>query len=72
MRAVMIACLLLLCSCGFRTQYGDCIGVADQPKPELIYELSWWNAAVAFVFGETVIVPVYTVAKDIQCPTGRK
>lgn len=69
---IFIISIFLAVACTTRTQYGRCIGVADTPDQALEYELSLWNAFVAGLFSETLIVPLYTVAYDIKCPVGYK
>ena len=71
MKTILIA-LLLLTSCTSRNQHGQCIGLAEDPKPELTYEVSWWNVMVAIVFSETGIVPFFTAGWYLKCPTGLK
>lgn len=66
--SLMLASLLLMSACTTRNQYGDCIGLMDQPVPGVKYELSWWNGFVAFIFSGTIVVPIYTVGADIKCP----
>jgi hypothetical protein len=69
---LVAAFALALTSCTTQTPYGKCIGIDDDQEPTLRYKVSPWNAVVGVVFSETVIVPVYTVLKDIQCPVGKK
>lgn len=64
--------IALLSGCTSHTEYGECIGVMDDKKPDLEYKLSVWNTVLAVVFAETIIVPVVTVASDISCPVGKK
>lgn len=64
--------LVSLTSCTQSTPFGKCIGLMDSPEPGLDYNLSLWNGAVAIFFSGTLVVPVYTLAKDIQCPVGKK
>ncbi len=60
--------VLLLVGCTTHTEFGSCIGLLDKQNPKVEYELSVWNGFVAILFSETVVVPIYTVAKDISCP----
>lgn len=69
---ILIGILVFFTGCTTRTQYGRCIGFADTPDQALEYELSWWNAFVAGLFAESIIVPLYTVAYEIKCPIGYK
>jgi len=70
MMKYIVSLMLIVClsSCSFKNSAGDCIGVMDTPVPGVKYSVSWWNGFVAFFFSHTIIIPVYTVAKDIQCP----
>lgn len=69
---VMLLICMSLIGCTGKTQYGECVGLMDEHNIELKYSVSVWNAFVAILFSETLVVPVYTLAKQIQCPTGRK
>jgi hypothetical protein len=69
---VAAAALVLLAGCKTRTDYGPCIGAFDDKDPALTYRVSIWNAAMAVVFVEMVIPPIYVVAEATLCPTGRK
>jgi hypothetical protein len=71
----IIALLVLaasLSACTSKTQYGDCIGVLQEKKPNLTYELSVWNTVLAVVFSETIVVPIVVVANQHSCPVGVK
>lgn len=70
-KMIATLCLLALSSCTMRTKFGPCIGVLDKEDPAIQYDLSVWNGFVGFVFAETIIVPVYVVAKDIKCPVAK-
>ena len=61
---------MTLVSCTTHTKYGACIGLVDRQDPKLRYEVSWWNVFLGISLSETIIVPVYILAKDIQCPEG--
>jgi hypothetical protein len=63
---------MLVSGCRSRTQYGDCIGVADDPDPKLVYRMSTRNVVLACLFVETIFVPVLVVAQSFKCPVGRK
>jgi hypothetical protein len=68
MKYLLLISLMFFTACTQSTRYGQCIGLMDEAEPNLEYEVSWWNGFVAIIFAETIIIPVYTVAKDIQCP----
>ena len=72
MKTILAVVLLAasLSACTGKTQYGDCIGALQDKKPNLTYELSVWNIFMAFVFSETVIVPVVVAANQHSCPIG--
>lgn len=65
-------CLALLFATGCRTSNdnGVCVGVLDQKKPGVEYELSIRNVALAVIFSETIVIPVIVVAKLLECPRG--
>jgi hypothetical protein len=63
---------ILAAGCTTRTEYGECIGVLQDKKPDLEYKLSGWNTVLAIVFSETIVVPIVVVADEFQCPVGKK
>jgi hypothetical protein len=63
---------ILAAGCTTRTEYGECIGVLQDKKPDLEYKLSGWNTFLAVIFSETIVVPIVVVADDFQCPVGKK
>ena len=65
----LLPLVLFLTSCTSQVNGKPCIGVVDDELPGTTYEVSVWNAIVAVIFSETIVVPVYTVAKQIKCPT---
>jgi hypothetical protein len=69
--AVVIVALALV-ACTTRTEFGECIGAADDKSPALIYRLSAWNIIVGIIFSETIVVPVVVVAAQLMCPEGKK
>ena len=60
--------LLVLSGCTTNTNLGRCIGINDTPKPDLVYQVNYWNLFVAFIFSETIIVPVVVVLDVLKCP----
>lgn len=64
--------IALLTGCTRSTSYGQCVGVMEEKESHLKYEVSYWNAFVAFIFLETIIVPIVYVSSDISCPVGVK
>lgn len=71
-RLVILALLLALTGCRSRTQYGECVGIADDPDPALVYKVSKRNVIVAVLFFETGIVPLVVLLTQTRCPVGRK
>jgi hypothetical protein len=63
---------ILAAGCTTHTEYGECIGVLQDKKPDLEYKLSGWNTFLAVIFSETIVVPIVVVADDFQCPVGKK
>lgn len=61
-----------LSGCTTKTEYGECIGVLQDKKPDLEYKLSIWNTVLAVVFSETVVVPIVVVANEHSCPVAKK
>lgn len=73
MKLVAIICLtLLLVGCRASTEYGECIGVADDPQPELIYRWSKRNVIVGLIFSESLFVPGWVILFRLKCPVGKK
>jgi hypothetical protein len=79
-RSIVLALALILClgavapltGCSSSTEYGECIGVADEKAPNLNYKVSTWNAVVSIIFVETVFAPVIWLVDDFYCPVSRK
>lgn len=71
----ILACLLLiatLAACTSSTEYGQCIGVADDKDPKLTYKVSVWNAFLGIILVETIIVPIYVLVDQTFCPVAKK
>jgi hypothetical protein len=72
-KILVIATLMaLLTGCTSSTQYGSCVGIADDKAPNLQYKLSIWNTFLAIVFSETIIVPIVVLVNETYCPVGVK
>ncbi len=74
MKKIFAAALLglaMLSGCTTRTDAGPCVGVVDQKKPGVEYELSYWNLFVGIVFVETLVVPTVVVLKELECPISK-
>lgn len=68
---LMMGALLFIAGCTSNTEYGECIGVAQEHNPDLKYEYDLTNIVIAIIFSETIIVPVIIIATDLKCPTGK-
>ena len=70
MKKLFLALIMsvFLTGCTTSTHLGQCIGVTDTPKPGLVYKVSYWNLFMAFIFSETIIVPLVVVFDSIKCP----
>jgi hypothetical protein len=66
------AVAIALTGCTTKTEYGECIGVLQDKKPDLEYKLSGWNTFLAVVFSETIVVPIIVVANEHSCPVSKK
>lgn len=62
----------LLAGCTSKTEFGDCIGIADDKKPDLQYKVSALNVALAIIFSETIVVPVVVLVSEVSCPIAKK
>lgn len=74
MRRVLFLLLVLVtvASCRGSTDYGECIGIADDGDPHLRYGMSTRNAIVSILLVETVVVPVVWLSTDARCPIARR
>ena len=63
-----------LVGCTSETKYGKCVGVTEDHdrNPSLVYETSATNVILAFVFGETIIVPAIVVLDETYCPVAKR
>ena len=66
------AVALVLTGCTTKTEYGECIGVLQDKKPDLEYKLSGWNTFLAIIFSETIVVPALVIANEHLCPVAKK
>lgn len=62
----------LLAGCTSKTAFGDCIGIADDKKPNLEYKVSAWNIALAVIFSETIVVQIVVLVDKTSCPVAKK
>lgn len=74
MKTYIAAALAALClgACTTETKYGPCIGAFDEKDKDLRYHADGWNVVLGIIFMETIVVPVYIVCENIQCPVGKK
>lgn len=69
----IILAMLVLAGCTTRTEYGKCIGLADDEDPKLTYKLSAYNISLAVVFSWLLLVPpIYVAVEYTYCPIGNK
>ena len=72
-KLLILALILFSCiSCTSQTQYGKCVGIADDKDPKLIYKLDTTNMVLGIIFIETIIVPIVVVNDQLFCPVGIK
>lgn len=69
---IIVLSAVLLLGCTTHTQYGKCIGLADDKNPALIYKVDAWNVFLGIVFFKTIIVPLYVVIDNTFCPVDKK
>ena len=62
----------MLAGCTSRTEFGACVGVADDKDPALEYKVSKWNAFLCVIFIETIIVPIWILVDEVSCPVAKK
>jgi len=76
--AVTISCVTvllattLLAGCTSKTEFGSCIGMADDKDPALIYAVSKWNLFMGILGIEIIIPPILVAVNQMYCPVGRK
>ena len=69
---LVISLLVIISGCTSRTSLGECTGIQGPKNPKLIYEYSYWNILMGFIFSETIIVPVVIVFDALKCPVAVK
>ena len=69
---IVVGVLTLLAGCTSRTEFGDCIGLADDRQPNLIYKVSAWNIVVAILGFEMIAPPIFVAVDETFCPIGKK
>ena len=69
--ALAVLCFVLS-GCTTRTDYGSCVGIADDKDPSLVYKVSAWDLVMGIVFMGLVAPPVFVLVDEFYCPVGRK
>lgn len=64
--------IALLSGCASQTEYGPCVGIAEDKNPNLHYKVSVLNVVMAIVFSQTIVVPVVVAVDELYCPVGYK
>lgn len=72
MKRLLPLLLLLATGCVSRTPLGDCIGVMDDKKPDLVYKVSERNVILGVVFVETIVVPLIVALDELSCPVAKR
>ena len=68
---VISTALLTSTACKSETEHGQCIGLDDEPRPDLQYEISTRNAVWTAIGVETIVAPVIWGLSMAYCPVGR-
>lgn len=69
---ILVLVVAMLSACTTETEFGRCIGVADDKDPALVYKLSVLNTVLASIFVATIFVPVIVLVDETFCPVGKK
>jgi hypothetical protein len=64
--------IILLCGCTTKTEYGSCIGIADEKDPHLVYKVSAWNVFLGILFVESIVPPIIVLSDATMCPVAKK
>jgi hypothetical protein len=74
MRRIILAALVAaaVAGCTSRTDFGECIGLADDKNPALVYKLSTWNLVMGAIFFKTIVVPVVVAVDQTYCPVAKR
>jgi len=67
-----LALALALSSCTGSNNLGECIGIAEDGNPKLVYKISVRNTFWSFVGFETIIAPILWVTDYAKCPIGKR
>lgn len=63
---------ILLTGCASHTEYGPCVGIADDKNPNLVYKVSAQNLIVGILFFQLIAPPIFVVVDEFYCPVGVK
>ncbi len=58
--------------CTSETEFGKCVGLGEDQRPELIYKVSKWNVFLAVIGFELIAPPIYVVVNQTFCPVGKR
>lgn len=72
MKKFIAIAALVLSGCTSVTNYGACVGVADEKNPDLVYKLDAGNIIVAVLFSELIAPPIIVLADETFCPVARR
>jgi len=68
MKKLLLIICILVTGCTSKTEFGPCIGINQEKKPDLRYEYSGWNIAMGVIFAELIAPPIVVVLNELQCP----
>lgn len=71
-KLIVILAFALLAGCTSQTEFGPCVGIADDKDPALIYKVSVWNAFLGIFFFELIVPPIIVLVDETFCPVGKK
>lgn len=63
---------LFLTGCTSKTEFGNCIGIGDDKKPDLIYKVSSSNIIIGILLMELIAPPIVVLADEFYCPIAKK
>lgn len=63
---------ILLSGCTSHTEYGACIGIADDKEPNLVYKVSAWNLFLGIIGFELIAPPIFVLVDQFYCPVAYK
>ena len=68
MKALLLVLMLTLASCSGSNQLGECIGIADEGQPHLVYKTSVRNTVWSFIGIEMILPPILWATSYAKCP----